>query len=85
LKEKGKGKAGTVPEHDYGIGTLIVRIVAAKNLSPATAPTFFFSGTANPYCVFDFEVRFLVLVPVLTSCEDSIPFLSRPWILLLLD
>ena len=56
VEKKGNGKTGNMPQRDYGIGTLIVRLVAAKNLPPATPPSFFFSGTANPYCVFDFEV-----------------------------
>lgn len=39
------------------VGTLIVRIVAARNLPAATAGGFFSSGSSNPYCILEFEVR----------------------------
>jgi hypothetical protein len=44
-------------EHDSGVGTLIVRLVAAKGLPEAVPGGFFSTGTSNPYCIFEFEVR----------------------------
>lgn len=41
------------------VGTLIVRIVAARKLPAATGGGFFSSGSSNPYCILEFEVRAL--------------------------
>lgn len=39
-----------------GIGTLIVRIVAARDLPAAIGGGFFSHGSSNPYCMLEFEV-----------------------------
>jgi hypothetical protein len=44
------------------VGTLIVRIVAARGLPAATGGGFFSSGSSNPYCILEFEVRACVRV-----------------------
>lgn len=41
------------------VGTLIVRIVAGRKLPAATGGGFFSSGSSNPYCILEFEVRFV--------------------------
>ena len=42
-----------------GVGTLIVRIVAARDLPAAVGGGFFSSGSSNPYCMLEFEVSCL--------------------------
>lgn len=39
-----------------GVGTLIVRVVQARNLPAATGGGFFSTGSSNPFCVLEFEV-----------------------------
>lgn len=43
-----------------GVGTLIVRIVAARDLPPAIKGGFFSNGSSNPYCMLEFEVGMCV-------------------------
>lgn len=52
------------------VGTLIVRIVAARGLPAATGGGFFSTGSSNPYCILEFEVRGLVESRMLLPCRS---------------